>query len=62
MTNRKACDIMTTESEVTAMTVYVFTVMNTLICEVFSSEEKAYDYGNQYYPGYAWDVEEKVVQ
>ena len=43
------------------MTVYVFTVMNTLICEVFSSEEKAYDYGNQYYPGYAWEVVEREV-
>ena len=43
------------------MTVWILVDASGYIFGVFDNEQKAYDYGNQEYPGRAWDVVEREV-
>jgi hypothetical protein len=61
LTNNPKCVIIHTESEVSAMSVWVLVDVSGYIFGVFDSEEKAYEYGNREYPGRAWDVVEREV-
>ena len=43
------------------MMVWVLVDVTGYVYGVFDDEQKAYDFGNQEYPGRAWDVVEREV-